>query len=192
MRDPRKVGTGFRRRSRTNKKLGRDDDSTKNHPALDPTELSGSISNPAHARIAPRGPEPAGQGSTQGSPAPSLHVQAAPPTPGQVRAGEPTEPAYIQWMWISVQPGDRHDLAALELGDNHKPSQRETEIIRDLLPHQGETDIGVVIAVRPPMRPARNGSRGKTRSIAPWPTFAPATLTCSWSAARRVARAGAG
>jgi hypothetical protein len=28
------VGTGFRKRSRTNKKLERDDDSTKNHPAL--------------------------------------------------------------------------------------------------------------------------------------------------------------
>jgi hypothetical protein len=28
------VGTGFRKRSRTNKKLERDDDSTKNHPRL--------------------------------------------------------------------------------------------------------------------------------------------------------------
>jgi hypothetical protein len=28
------VGTGFRQRSRTNKKLERDDDSTKNHPVV--------------------------------------------------------------------------------------------------------------------------------------------------------------
>jgi len=32
------VGTGFRKRSRTNKKLERDDDSTKNHPALEQGE----------------------------------------------------------------------------------------------------------------------------------------------------------
>ena len=118
----------------------------KNHPALDPTELSGSSA----IRLTPaslRGPEPAGQGSAQGSPAPSLHVRVAPPTPGQVRAGEPTEPAYIVDVDF-IQPGDRHDLAALELGEQPRDRlDRETEIIRDLLPHQGETDIGVVIAV---------------------------------------------